>query len=130
MATVGPVCHIPPKNNTAQPAPADLPGIPPAAQASLASLQHTVNQLRQIIIVLTGQQGARGPAGLNGANAQPPQASQTSFTQKNVSYTTTKIFQNNDPTTGNFVEVQTVANLVMSNKQGATWTYNAPPPAP
>jgi hypothetical protein len=130
MANVGPVCHIPPTNSQGSQLPADLPGIPPAAQQTLASLQHTVNQLRQIIIVLTGQNGARGPAGQNGANAPTPGASQTSFTQKNVSYTTTKIFQNNDPTTGNFVEIQTVQNLVMTNKQGATWTYNAPPPAP
>jgi hypothetical protein len=125
MAAVGPVCHIPPKNNTAQPGPAELPGIPGPATTSLQSLQSTVNQLRNIIIVLTGQHGAQGPPG---QNAQTPPASAASFTQKTISYTTTKIFQNNDPSTGNFVEVQTVQNLVMQNKQGATWTYTAPPP--
>lgn len=125
MAAVGPVCHIPPKNNTAQPGPAELPGIPGPAAATLQSLQHTVNQLRQIIIVLTGQQGAQGPPG---QNAQTPPASAASFTQSKIAYTTQKIFQNNDPSTGNFVEVQTVASLIMSNKQGATWTYTAPPP--
>lgn len=125
MPNVGPVCHIPSQVTSGFQQPSDLPGIPPAAQATLASLQGTVNQLRQIIIVLTGQSGAQGPPGLNGST---PSASAASFTQKNVSYTTTKIYQNNDPSTGNFVEVQTVANLVMSNKSGATWTYNAPPP--
>lgn len=126
MPAVGPVCHIPPKNNTAQPGPADLPGIPGPAQATVQSLQQTVNQLRQIIIVMTGQRGSQGPPGQSAAT---PSASAASFTQKTIAYTTTKIYQNNDPSTGNFVEVQTVQNLVMANKSGATWTYTAPPPA-
>lgn len=126
MATVGPVCHIPPLNSQGQPTPSDIPGIPEPASPTLQSLQHVVNQLRQIIIVITGQQGAQGPPGQNAAT---PSASAASFTQKTISKGKVKIYQNNDPSTGNFVEVEIVNNLVLQNKQGATWTYKAAPQA-
>jgi hypothetical protein len=127
MPNVGPVCHIPPGNSQGAQQPSDLPGIPPIAQQTLASLQNTVNQLRQIIIVLTGQQGARGPAGRNGANAPSTSAQASSFTQKSINTAKIKIFQNNDPTSGNFVEIEQVNSLVLANSNGATWTYRAAP---
>jgi hypothetical protein len=116
---VGPVCHIPPANTPGNPGPLAIPGMPAPATASIPSLQATVNQLREIIITILGQQGAQGAAG---QSAKP-----SDFVQKNIKTTTKKIYQNNDPSTGNFVEVQVVQSLTMANKTGSTWTYNAPP---
>lgn len=124
MTTVGPVCHIPPANpSTPQPSPKDIPAIPPPAQATLQSLQSTVNQLRQIIIQLTGQQGPPGAPGAN-AKSTPP----GSFVQAKIVTKTVRIFQNNDPTSQNWVDVERVNSLVMNNNSTkATWTYTRPP---
>lgn len=121
MTTVGPVCHIPPVNPaTQQPGPKDIPAIPPPAQATLQSLQHTVNQLRQIIIQLTGQQG---PPGQN-AKSPPP----GSFVQSKIVTKTVRIFQNNDPTSENWIDVERVNSLVLNNNSTkAIWTYTRPP---
>lgn len=115
----GPVCHIPPANTPGNPGPLAIPGMPAPAAATVQSLQSVVNQLREIIITILGQQGAQGAAG---TNAKPGD-----FVQKSIKTSTKKIFQNNDPSTGNFVEVQQVQQLVLASKTGGTWTFNAPP---
>jgi len=125
MTQVGPVCHIPPSSFSASPGPQSIPGVPSPAQPSIPSLVNTVNQLRQIILVLTGQRGAQGAHGAQGAAGK--NAGPQDFVQQNIRTTTQKIYQNNDPSTGNFVEVQVVQSLVMANKTGGTWTYHAPP---
>jgi hypothetical protein len=124
MPAVGPVCHIPPKNIAGNPQPVDLPGIAGPASPNVQSLTQVVNNLRQVILVLAGQ---RGPQGVPGAPGQSANAAQSSFTQKDIQTQTVKIYQNNDPSTGNFVEVQQVTSLTMGAKNGATWTYKAPP---
>lgn len=116
---VGSVCHIPPSSTPGNPGPIAIPGLPAPAAANIPSLQATVNQLREIIITILGQQGAQGAAG---KNAKPGD-----FVQKSIKTVTKKIYQNNDPSTGNFVEVQQVQQLVLASKTGGTWTYNAPP---
>lgn len=128
MPSAAPICHIPPATTVIeQPAPLSIASVPPA-QPTLQSLVSTVNQMRQVIMQLTGQQGARGPSGQAGAaGAAAASSKPTDFTQKSIQTSKVKIYQNNDPTTGNFVEVEVVNNLVMSNKNGASWTYKAAP---
>jgi hypothetical protein len=119
MTTVGPVCHLPPNTTASFPDPKDLPGVPPA-QPNLASLTATVNALRQLVLILAG---LNGPPGSNGKSAPSG-----SWTQKSIQTETVRIYQNNDPSTGNFVDVQRVTQLVMGNSASKqTWTYNAPP---
>lgn len=134
MTAVGPVCHIPPKTTTFAKTPVPIPAIPPPAQPTLASLVATVNTLRQIIMITTGQNGTNGQNGQNGGNggaggvASPPGGS---FQQTSVTNQTVRVFQNNDPTSDNWVDVQYVSQLVMGNNATrSTWTYDAlPPPA-
>lgn len=117
-----PICHIPPNVNPPSQSPNAIPSIPPA-QPNLASLTATVNALRQVIMIISGQQGAPGAQG-----AQGKAAPAGSWTQQSISSSKVKIYQNNDPTTGNFVEVDRVDKLVFGNdatKQ--TWTYNRTP---
>jgi hypothetical protein len=120
MSAQAPICHIPPVTTTTQPGPVNLPSIPPA-QPNLASLAATVNAMRQVIMILVGDQGAQGRPGANGkdANAKGQWSETKRVTQ------TVKVYQNNDPSTGNFVEVQQINQLVMGNKAtGQTWTWN------
>jgi hypothetical protein len=127
VSAVGPVCHIAPVTTITPKVPVDIPAAPPPAQATLASLQQTVNTLREIIIITTGQQGWNGQPGANGSPGQP--APGGSFKQTSVTMQTQRVYQNNDPSTGNYVDVQYVSQLVMGNNSTkSTWTYNAPPP--
>src|ERR1700719_198518 len=88
-----------------------IPAIPPPAQANMASLQSTVNQLREIMQTTTGQNGVQGQ---NTApdSKNPPGGSFVILSQTVV---TKRIFQNNDPTSQNWVDVQYVTNLTMQN---------------
>ena len=123
MTTVGPVCHIPPKNNINQPGPQNLPAIPPA-QPNIQSLMNTVNALRQVVNQLTGRQGSQGPAGQAGAQGKPGTSAKGTWSEQNRQEETVKIYQNNDPSTGNYVEVKQINKLVMENKDtGQTWTW-------
>lgn len=117
------VCHIPPEAPTTNPAPANLPGVPPA-QPNIPSLVNTVNALRQIIQVITGQQGTQGRPGIPGRNGQNTSA-KGSWNETHRTTEKVKIYQNNDPTTGNFIEVEQINSLVLTNKDtGQKWTWN------
>lgn len=106
---VGPVCHLPSPTVATSPNPQALPAIAPA-QPNIASLTATVNALRQAIIILAGLNGAPGPAGSSG-KSQPA----GSWKQSDIQTENVKIYQNNDPSTGVFVEVQRINSLTFSN---------------
>jgi|SRR5579859_1911985 len=122
MSNVGPVCHIPPQTTAEQPNPQALPAIPVAAP-NVASLTATVNALRQAVIILAGLNGRPGPAGKSGKDAPAG-----SWTQSDIQTENVKIYQNNDPNTGNFVEVQRINSLTFNNKTTKqTIVFNRPP---
>jgi len=133
MAAVGPVCHIPPKTTSFVLTPKAIQGLPPPAQPTIASLQSTVNQLRQYI----NQMNQNFTEIINNINNQAPgQISSNAkgggtFTQASQQLQTVRVFQGNDPTSPNYVDVQYVTKLVMdSDEPQGSWTYNAPPPTP
>jgi hypothetical protein len=82
--------------------------------------------MRQVIMILTGQlaqgpRGARGAAGQNGSNS----SAKGTWTEQSRVEDTVKIYQNNDPSTGNFVEVKQINSLTMANKDtGQTWKWS------
>ena len=120
-----PICHIPPNVATNQPPPVPLPSIPPA-QPNLASLTATVNAMRQVLLFLVGQLGAQGPQGTPGAAGKPAPAG--SWTQQEVVTQVVRIFQDNDPSSPNYVDVERVNKLVMGNNTTKqTWVFNRPP---
>lgn len=124
MSAVGPVCHIAPVTVTTPKVPSPIPSIPPPAQPTLQSLTATVNTLRQIIMIITGQNGTNGT---NGSSKNSPGGS---FQQTSVTTVQQRVYQNNDPTSQNYVDVAYVKQLVMGNNSTkSTWTYNAPPPS-
>lgn len=121
MTAVGPVCHIPPKViTTPQPAPLNLPSIPPAGP-TLDSLMHTVNAMRQVIIILSGQRGAQGAQGAQGAAAKKTPPVRWSEAARTVE--TVRIFDPNDHTV--FVDVERINNLTMKDGvTGEQWTWD------
>lgn len=122
---VGPVCHLPSPTVATSPNPQALPAIPPASP-NIASLTATVNALRQSIIILAGLNGSPGPAGAPGSPGR--QAPAGSWTQSDIQTSKTKIYQNDDPSTGNFVEVQRIDSLTFSNKTTKqTIVFKRPP---
>lgn len=118
---VGPVCHIPPVTVvTPQPAPLNLPSIPPAG-ATIDSLVHTVNAMRQVIIILSGQRGAQGAQGAQGSPAKknPPQR----WTENVRTTETVRIFDPNDHDV--FVDVERINHLAMKDGvTGETWVWD------
>lgn len=118
---VGPVCHIPPATiTTPQPAPVNLPAIPPAGP-SLESLVHTVNAMRQVIIFLSGQRGPQGAQGAKGdpAKKNPP----VRWNESSRVVETVRIFDPNDHEV--FVDVERINNLTMKDGvTGETWTWD------
>lgn len=116
-----PVCHIPPENgNIPQPGTA-LPGIPVATD--LASALRAIAAMRQIIQIITNQQqNDNGVIQINGFRTKDDKKTQwaeISRVEEKV-----KIYQNNDPATGNFVEVKQINKLVMGDKKtGQQWEW-------
>lgn len=116
--TVGPVCHIPPTSTVANPSVKNVPGVAAPAQATLQSLQSTVNNLREIIIYLTGQQG---PAGKAAPKSKPARWTENQPARITA---TTRIFQNNDKTSPNFVDVETINGITMKDGvTGESWNW-------
>jgi hypothetical protein len=112
-----PICHIPPETTTTQPGPQSLPAIP-VAQPNVQSLTAAVNAMRQLLIIYLGQQ--RGP----NSTISSPRNNSGSWQETNRVTEKVKIYQNNDPTTGNFVEVEQINSLTMTQKSsGQKWTW-------
>lgn len=123
MTAQAPVCHIPPDVPTDQPSPKNLPAIPPA-QATLQSLQASVNAMRQVVLIITGQQGSQGRPGAPGQNGQNANAKGT-WSEITRTTSKVKVYQNNDPSTGNYVEVEQINSLTMGNQDtGQTWRWS------
>lgn len=120
---VGPVCHIPPPTTGETPGPASIPGLPPPAQPSVASLVSVVNQLRQIIATMTTTKPPNNT--VNISTAQP--AGANGFKQQSISYSSVRVYQNNDKTSPNYVDINVVDNLVMGAPGGQSWTYKRDP---
>lgn len=107
MSTTPAVCHIPPTNQIKQPAPQNVPAIPPASP-NLASLTATVNALRQAMIFILGQQSRQNPQ----------RWKETSRTTSKV-----KIYDPNDKTV--FVEIEQINSLTMTDGvTGETWGWH------
>lgn len=132
MSNVGPVCHIPPKNTTGDPQPHAIPGIPGAINPNSPSFNNDVanmlNALRQLLLRLSGQlndlnkrqdtfQGV-----LNGFKTKPDSNAQ--WQQSDQQTEKVKVYQNNDPTSDNWVEIERTTSLTMKDKHtGQLWKW-------
>lgn len=121
MPVSAPVCHIPPVVEHTQPEPKSLPSIP-VAQPNLQSLAHTINVIRQVIHMTTGRQGTQGPQGAPGASAK--KAPPARWQESGRTSTTVRVFQNNDKTSSNWVDIEQINTLTMGDKvTGESWQW-------
>ncbi len=117
------VCHIPPVQPNAPKPTVNLPSIP-LAQPNLASLTAAVNAMRQNLIFLTGQRGAQGPRGTSGSSSGS-KSEPARWTEQSRVEETVRVFQNNDKTSPNWVDVKQVNKLVMKDGiTGESWTWD------
>lgn len=116
-----PICHIPPEDaQIPQPPTRDLPSIP--AATDLRSALMAINTIRHVIQVITGQ---LPPGGGNNFNTKPDPNNKLQWTEQSRVTEKVRIYQNNDPSTGNFVEIEQINKLTMADKKtGQTWSWD------
>lgn len=117
-----PVCHVPPEDaNIPQPGVKTFPTIPVATD--LTSALMAVNALRRAVQLLTNQIDNRSTT--NNFNTKPDPNQKPQWNEVERVVEKEKIYQNNDPSTGNFVEVERINRLVMQDKNSKqTWTWD------
>lgn len=76
-------------------------------------------------MIYTGQMGPQGRPGVQGAQGKA--APSGSWTQADVQTKKVRVFQNNDPTSSNFVDVEYVSGVTFNNNATKqTIRYQAP----
>jgi len=126
MSNVGPVCHIPPANTPGNPQPHNLPGIPgpvsgqgPSQAAINAEFAALLNALRQLLLQLANQQGTQGQ--INNATSKNQKGR---WTESGRVVQTVRVFQNNDQSSPNWVDVEQINSLTMhDNVTGSQWKW-------
>lgn len=121
-----PVCNINVQPPTSEPTQPQLPAIPVATD--LASALNAINTMRRIIQTITNQNSNN--AGFRTTSFKTNQSGQkknSNFQEVAIRRTTktTKIYQNNDPSTGVYVEVKQITGLTFVNKatgQEVVWS--------
>ena len=135
MSSVGPVCHIPPGNTPANPQPQNLPGLPgpispptstAAQQAFNNQIAAMLNAMRLMLLQLSGQlqrlNQDQFQGQTNNAMSRPQQGRWQEVSRQTE---TVKVYQNNDPTSPNWVEVERINQLKMGDSATKeTWTWN------
>lgn len=131
MSNVGPVCHIPPVNQPANPQPQNMPGIPgpvspptnsnAASQAAFnAAIASLLNAMRMLLLQLANQQGITGQTNNATSKNQKGRWSESNRVTEKV-----RVFQNNDQTSPNWVDVEQINSLTMKDSvTGSQWTWN------
>lgn len=128
MSNSAPICHIPPKNTSGNPQPKNLPGLPgpvsppQTGNAAQDAFNAAMAALLNYILALLREMANQNPGQTN--NAVPKQTKGT-WTETNRVTSKVRVFQNNDPTSPNWVDVEQINQLTMGNKKtGDQWTWN------
>lgn len=118
--TVGPVCHIPPPSTPGAPQPLSTPGIPGPA-TDLNSVIALVNALRVVVAQMMDQiKTNRGT--INNFYTQPD--GKSDWVEVNRVTEKVRIYQNNDKTSPNYVDVDRINSLTMAHRStGQRWQW-------
>lgn len=113
-----PVCHIP-GTTTSGLTPTAVQTVP-VATPTLESLTKTVNALRQLVLQMSGQQ-SQNFLGLRSTN----DPKKVQWSEKSRKIEKVKVYQNDDKSSPNWVEVEQINQLVMVDKNtGQEWTWD------
>lgn len=130
MSNVGPVCHIPPANTPADPQPQNMPGVPAPVSPRPTGNQvqdnfnrDMANALNAIIKIL---QALRNTGGGNQiTNNVTTKQSASSFRETGRQVEKVRVYQNNDKTSSNYVDIEQIQALSFNNpttKETLKWT--------
>lgn len=129
MSNVGPVCHIPPANTPGDPQPHDIPGIPgPANPNDPVSIANLLNAMRLAMLALLNELKRNNNTQDQGFNRRPDpnhNDKKTQWVEVNRVTNKVRVFQNNDPTSHNWVDVEQINQLTMHDrKTGNLWKWD------
>lgn len=126
----GPVCHIPPANTPADPQPQNMPGVPaPVSPPKTGNTpqdnfnRDLANAINAIIKILSALRNTGG--GNNVTNNFTSKQSSSSYQEVNRQTKKVRVFQNNDKTSSNWVDVEQINGLTFKNpttKETLSWT--------
>lgn len=122
-----PVCHVKPEVAEPQPPAPNLPAIP-IAQPNLASLTNSVNAMRALLMQLTGQNetnNGTGPRTISQGFTSRTPKQKVQWTELSRKTQKVRIYQNDDETSENYIDVEQINQLVMRDKNtGQVWTWD------
>jgi hypothetical protein len=121
---VGPVCHIPPATTPGDPRARALPAVPgPATPDDLGSIVALLNALRQIVMNLSDELKDNQGVTNNFYTQDDPKKAR--WVERKRVTQRVRVYQNNDKTSKNYVDVDQINGLVMQDrKTGALWNWN------
>jgi len=125
-----PICHIPPVAPTPGRPTVTIPPIP-QARPDVNSLLATVNALRQAVLILSGAQTTTGQnkgneGGFFNGFTSGSSNKGTQWSEQSRAVEKVRIFQNDDKTSENWVDVERINSLTMvdkNTKQTWKWDY-------
>ena len=124
-----PICHVPGTKPPINTPTNTMPNVPVVHRTGnvdndLDALIRAINALRLMIMRLTGQDQSGDPSAPRSAPRIPQEQKRVQWVEQRRSKKKVKIYQNNDKTSENWVEVEQITTLVMQDKNtGQTWEW-------
>lgn len=125
MSNVGPVCHIPPKTTPGNPQPQALPGLPgPASPSDPVSMANLLNAVRLAMLPFLNNNQKPNNTAINDFITKPSPDSRSSWVEVERVHQKVRVYQNNDKTSPNYVDINQINKLVMQHKKtGERWVW-------
>lgn len=118
-----PVCHVPSGPSDPNTPTINLTNIP-VAQPNLQSLTNVVNALRAALQTMTNQNERDNGTGTQN-NFKTNDRKKVQWTEQSRRVEKVRVFQNDDKTSDNWIDIERINQLVMVDKKtGQTWTWN------
>ena len=129
---VGPVCHIPPTNQRANPQPKNIPGLPGPVQVTPGNIPGTLDQfaamlnaMRMMLLQLAGQTPQKPTDNGGTTNNVVPKKSDEKSRWAEESRTTEQVKVYNPDDKSQYITVERINKLTMKDAvTGQTWTWD------
>lgn len=123
---VGPVCHLPPEATPGKPQPQNMPGLPgPANPNDLNSIVNLLNAIRTMLMQIADMQKSGNNTGVTNNFITQPDKKPAQWIEVNRQVQKVRVYQNNDKTSPNYVDVEQINQLTMQDrKTGALWRWH------
>ncbi len=124
MSDQGPVCHIPPPNQPANPQSRDIPGLGAPPGNDLNSIRKSIKDLQDVVRLLAGQIQKLDPTGSNGFKTKEDKKKDDGrWSEAARVVETVRVYNPNDRE--QYVDVEQINQLKMRDKvTGEQWTWD------